>query len=405
MENKLPTPPNNTPKRDRLPSEEHQTTIAPLQATIPDKTKTLDFIVPDFHVIRDSDSNTAVFFFGLPSYRLPRELMQIHGSSPLPRGTHCRHAGRIFGGEPGNPIALVVRAARGTMIRISDPTKTSDNVRPLFLIVGKDFEIDPVATTDQPPVVSSITTGLGFDQTNVSSPLDMIDADLRAIFADKALPLWLRSTLDDQLDFWNKHHAETYYRYIPWAVRGDEFARLIKAAPYWALARWKQDLFPSQVTYCIQRSPAGAVAFCLERLRPSMRSDLIPRFAGEALRHAKGLLSDEEVLTCAEREPYVALSARAGYSPALRAKIIVRVVPIIRIPYDLLPAGLEADILESIAAFPALWIDHFGSITKGMDILATRLGIRPDGPTVLGLLERFAPEGHESFFEFVASQI
>jgi hypothetical protein len=80
-----------------------------------------------------------------------------------------------------------------------------------------------------------------------------------------------RSVLNCQLDHWNVHHVENYYRFMPGKPIGPEFARCIVAAPFWALARWKNDLFPDQRNFCMQRSPAGAVAFCLERIPAARR--------------------------------------------------------------------------------------------------------------------------------------
>jgi hypothetical protein len=235
--------------------------------------------------------------------------------------------------------------------------------------------------------------------------MTLADDNLVAIFADMTLPTWLREVLDSQLVYWNKHHAEAYYQFTPWPVRGEEFARCVRAAPYWALARWQGQLFPSQISYCMQRSPAGAVAFAIERIPQVRRKDLVLRFAGEALAHSADKLTDDEILTCAQQDPYSVLLQRQKFLPAIRARILAQVVPMVRLSHASVPRGLETDILESIAEFPLVWLDQYGTFVIAMDKIAKHLSINPDGGTLRKLYHRMDLAGRDAYFHFMACRL
>ena len=232
-------------------------------------------ITPQIHVIPDPDSVSAVFFFGFPASQFTRELIEIHGCSPAPGGYHYRHSGRVLGGESGTPFVLVIRAGPGTLIEMT-PSKCDLNYAcPIRLQVRNDWKLEQPFTQQTPQISPSIAMSLQNCRDHNTTPMTLADDDLVAIFADMTLPTWLREVLDSQLVYWDKHHAETYYQFTPWPVRGQEFERCVKAAPYWALARWKTELYPHQRNYCMRRSPAAAVAFCLEHIPPGQRPQLL----------------------------------------------------------------------------------------------------------------------------------
>lgn len=164
-------------------------------------------ISPQIRCIPDPDTASAIFFFGFPANQFPRELIEIHGVSPTPGGSHYRHAGRVLGGEPGSPIALVVRAGPGTLIEMTALEWTSNIAFPFRLEVGNDLRTAPALTRRSPPVLPSIAMNLPSSRDH-NSTLTLADDDLLGAFADTTLPTWLREVLDSQLVFWNKHHAK-----------------------------------------------------------------------------------------------------------------------------------------------------------------------------------------------------
>lgn len=155
----------------------------------------------------------------------------------------------------------------------------------------------------------------------------------------------------------------------------------------------------------MRRSPEGAVAFATDRIPQARRKDLILRFAGEALAHAAAKLTDDEILTCAQQDPYSVLRHRRNFLPAIRARMLTRVVPLVRMSPACIPRGLETDVLASIAGFPLVWLDQYGTFVTAMDNIAKHLFINPDGRTLEKLYHRMDPAGTDAYFQFMADRI
>ena len=66
---------------------------------------------------------------------------------------------------------------------------------------------------------------------------------------------------------------------------------------------------------------------------------------------------------------------------------------------------LESDILESIAKFPSLWLDQYGTFVIAMDQIAKHLSIIPDGRTLEKLYHRMDPAGKDAYFHFMADRL
>jgi hypothetical protein len=282
--------------------------------------------------------------------------------------------------------------------RIGSGTETNH-----LLHVGGSFELTLLKSGFGPISQAEIDSEL-LSSLPAAVSLEVDDEDQTLIFSI-ARPLWLQQILNAQLRHWFKHQAETYYQFSPWPMIGEEYVRGIKAAPYWALARWKKHLFPQQIKYCMQRSPAGAVAFCIERIPPSRRKALVFQYAAEALTHATEKLTEEEMLTSAAREPRLALRMREKYHPALRARMLIVVIPMVHFTIDYLPPDLEPDILKSIALFPSVWLAHYGSFTKVMDVLSNHLAIIPNEAGLQLLLQTMDPREIPAFYKYMASCI
>jgi hypothetical protein len=361
--------------------------------------------LPQIHFIPDQNNHSALFFVHIPASTFPQELIEIQGFSTGPGGTVYRHSGRVFSGEAGSQIVLVIRAGPGTIIELTASERTSVSDVTIRMAVNNDFNLAPTAARSSPPVIPSITMPGLNNRHAYNSRMSVLDNDLLAIFADRNLPTWLRDVLDTQLEYWKKHHAETYYQFTPWAVVGEEFRRCVRAAPFWALARWKRDLFPSQITHCMQRSPAGAVAFATERIGVATRKSLLSRYPGEALTHAADKLTDDEILTCAERDPHAVIQHRRKLAPDIRARVLSNAIPMVRMPPECIPSGLETDILDSIASFPLVWLDRYGSFVTAMEKIASHLSIHPDGVALRELQQTMDPSGREAFFHLIADRI
>jgi hypothetical protein len=345
------------------------------------------------HVICDPERLTYLLFINYHSTEPSREWASRFGFTAVPARPHSNSKGRVVGGEPGTPMAIVVRAAPGTLIELPESQKPYFPSVRLGLRVTPDFGLIPE---------DSLVRSNADSQT---SQMMYYDDELLPVFADRNLPSWLRTILDAQLNYWNKHHAETYYRFTPWPVRGEEFVRCIKAAPYWALARWKHELFPHQIDYCANRSGAAAVAFCLERIPGFRRNSFLAEHAEDALIHARHRMSEHQIILCAEKAPDTALRLRNNLPPALRARVFAHLVRLRPWDYSDLPSELKEEILESIASFPQAWLDCYGNFDSAMEMIAKRLSIQPDGPISLSLYERMDPAGKEAFLQYIVSRI
>lgn len=361
--------------------------------------------LPNIYIIPDKNSNSALFFFHFPASSFPRELFEINGFSPASRGTDYRHSGRVLGGEPGSAMVLVIRAGPGTLIEMTASERNSGADIPLRMVVGHNLNAEPTITGRSSSLFHSITIPSWSNPHNTLNRMCVVDNDLFTIFADTNLPVGLREVLDAQLIYWKKHHAEIYYQFTPWPVVGEEFRRCVRAAPYWALARWKRDLFPSQIVYCMRRSPEGAVAFATERIPVAIRKNLLSRFPAEAFAHATGKLTDDEIFTCAERDPYAVIQHRRNLHPNIRARVLSNAIPMVRMSPECIPIGLESDILDSIASFPMVWLDRYGSFVTAMEKIASHLSIHPDGAALRNLHGRMAPSGREAFFRLIADRV
>jgi hypothetical protein len=236
--------------------------------------------------------------------------------------------------------------------------------------------------------------------------LDLLDNDLIGVFGNNQLPPWARSVLDSQLKYWNVHHVENYYRFMPGRPIGPEFARCMIAAPFWTLARWKNHLFPDQQNFCMRRSPAGAVAFCIERIPPARRPHLLARNPEAALRHGFHRLSEKEIAVCVTAAPSMAMAMARGFSPESRVRLLGSVVKHCTRALPYRPNALLAAILDSITEAPELWLENFeGSFITAFEVLYRNLKIRPSGETLLAISKKLPPDKQARLLEVVADWI
>jgi hypothetical protein len=359
----------------------------------------LKSILPHFHAIPDPASGTAILFLGFSGNLIPPDLIGSLFSIFCSRNGYPDNGGRVFRGKSGTQEVAVIRARPGALIGFPNSSNVWDSADSLCLKIEKDFTVELVAKSAPEP---SVWSSVEFMVRTVD------DEELIEIFGNCDLPTWLRSILDAQLRCWHKYNPDAYFRFTPGPLNSEELERCIRTAPYHALARWKNELSTrpkDQITDCMRRSRSGAVAFCLERIRPSRREKRILRHTHDALKHALEKLTDDEIIKCSEGSPYLTLEAHSRISPVLMAEVFPRVIPQVRIPFECLPPGLEVHILESIAKFPSVWINHYGSLTKAMELLTVCLGICPDGETVGALLARMDPSGKKSFTEYIATRL
>ena len=240
-------------------------------------------------------------------------------------------------------------------------------------------------------------------------PAAVSDEDLSLLYSVRRLP-WLQEILDAQLRHWDVHDVGRYYQFSPQPVTRWDIWRCTKAAPYWALARWMGRLTLSQRGFCMRRSPQGAVSFALERLPPWSRTSLIEKHPAAALLNAADKLTDAEFAFCATREPQAvfAVSCRRRLQPDRRAVLWSVLYPKLhyRFGYEQ-PPGLQRDMLDSITAFPTIWLDAhqgggFAAIFSGLE---RHFAIRLDIAAISAMHHRMDPSGRQAFAHHIASLI
>jgi hypothetical protein len=276
--------------------------------------------------------------------------------------------------------------------------------------IGNRFELIPVASSRRELVTGDLQSQPGPLQGDPApcTGLGLLDNDLIGLFANNQLPSWARSVLDCQLKHWNVHHVENYYRFMPGEPIGPEFARCIVAAPFWALARWKTDLYPDQRNYCMRRSPAGAVAFCFENIPPVRRPQMLAKNPEAALRHGFHRLNEKEIAVCVTAAPSMAMAMAmaCGFTPASRARLLGAVVKHCTRALSYRPTALLAAILDSITEAPESWLENFeGTFITAFETLDRNLKIRPSGETLLAISKKLAPDKQARLLEVVADWI
>jgi hypothetical protein len=193
---------------------------------------------------------------------------------------------------------------------------------------------------------------------------------------------------------------------MPGKPIGPEFARCIIAAPFWALARWKNDLFPDQRNFCMRRSPAGAVAFCFENIPPVRRPQMLAKNPEAALRHGFDQLNEKELAICVTAAPSMAMAMARSFTPASRARLLGAVVKHCTPGLSYRPTALLAAILDSITEAPDSWLENFeDSFITAFETLDRNLKIRPSGETLLAIFKKLPPDNQSRLLEVVADWI
>ncbi len=360
---------------------------------------------PRHHHIHDPESDSAIL------------IIESHANgSTVPPAIHCLsragngkitiHPGQIIG--VGESKILITRVRPGVIIEIMARCHDGDSGLWRYHAIGTGFELVPV-TSSRRELATCDLQSLPWPLQGDPAPntgLGLLDHDLIGVFANNQLPSWARLVLDCQLEHWNVHNVESYYRFMPGRPIGPEFARCMIAAPFWTLARWKNHLFPDQQNFCMRRSPAGAVAFCIERIPPARRPHLLARNPEAALRHGFHRLNEKEIAVCVTAAPSMAMALARGFSPESRARLLGSMVKHCTRALPYRPNALLAAILDSIIEAPESWLQNFeGSFITAFSTLDQNLKIRPSGETLLEISKRLPADKQARLLEVVADWI
>jgi len=330
----------------------------------------------------------------------------INSLSRAGTGAITAYPGKTLGA--GESRLLITRVVPGSIVETMEHRHLGDSGFWRYFAIGTDLEVMPIASgirklaDDNIQSLPWLSNGGPVPNTAIES----LENDLSRLFADNRLPSWARSVLDAQLEYWNVHHVENYYRFMPGKPIGPEFSRCIKAAPYWALARWKTDLYPDQRNYCMRRSPAGAVAFCVEKIPPGLRPQMLAQNPEAALRLGFDRLGEKDIAVCVSAAPSMAMAMARGYTPTARARLLGSVIKHCKrgLPYHTIQ--IQTAIFQSIEEAPESWLEIFGdSFIPAFEKMDRNLGIRPSGDILIEFSKKFASDKQARLLEVVAAWI
>jgi hypothetical protein len=360
---------------------------------------------PRHHLIRDPASRSSILIIESDTNGSQNQPF-INSLYRSATGTITAHPGKTLGA--GESKLLINRVLPGIMIETMEFRHAGDSGFWRYFTIGTEWEIIPIASgirklaADHIQALLWLSNGVPVPNTGI----EILENDLSRLFPDNNLPLWARSVLDLQLEYWNVHHVENYYRFMPGQPIGPEYARCIKAAPFWALARWKTDLYPDQRNYCMRRSPAAAVAFCVEKIPPGRRPQMLAQNPETALRLGFERLEEKDIAVCVTAAPSMALAMACGYTPTARARLLGSVVKHCKrgLPYH--TTQLQTAIFQSIEEAPESWLEIFGdSFIPAFEKMDRNLGIRPSGEILIEFSKKLAAEKQARLLEVVADWI
>lgn len=358
---------------------------------------------PRHHLIRDPASESSVLIIESHANGSPNPPF-VNALSRSPTGAITAHPGKTLGA--GESKLLITRVIPGDMIETVEFRHVGDSGFWRYFTIGTEWEIIPIASAIRKLADANIHSlpCLSNGGPVQNAGIESLENDLSPLFGNNSLPSWAMSILETQLAYWNIHHVESYYRYMPGKPIGPEFARCIKAAPFWALARWKRDLYPDQRNYCMRRSPAGAVAFCFENIPPVRHPQLLARNPEIALCHAFDRLSDKELAICVTAAPSMAMTMASRFTSASRARLLGAAVKHCSVGLLCSLPALQAAIFNSIAEAPDVWLanhdDSLITVIEKMD-----LGIGSAGEILIEFSKKLPPDKQARVLEAVAKWI
>lgn len=360
-------------------------------------------ITPQIHFIPDPDYVSAILIIKFYSIELEQSQF-ITCFSKAKNGEITTHPCKIIG--DGDCRLFITRVFPGVIIKTMESTHARSPGLWRYFTIGTGFRLIQIETSRREFVTHDLQSLPLQSDTALNTGIDCLDDVLTIIFGNKLLPSWARSILDLQLAYWSVHYAEHYYRYMPERPTGQDFERCIKAAPYWALARWKTELFSHQRNYCMRRSPDAAVAFCIEHIPRARRPEMLASNPEAALRHAFDRLNEMELAICVNAVPSMAIAIANGFSPASRARLLGSVVKYCTRDLQYKPSALQIEIFDSIVAASEAWLANFeDSFVEVFEKMDRNLAIHVSGETVIALSKKLPYDKGARLLEVVTSRI
>lgn len=358
------------------------------------------------HIIVPSSHGTSLLVIEALSPSDPQSTPHIRCRNRSEDGTLSSYTGRTLGHAHGRTCGLVIKIIPQSIVDITgfvgqgrEPVQYFQIDKTLQLIKLKCEAIPPLLLQSDPIPKNSLAQ---------QESLEISDDDLSLLFSITA-PQWLELILLSQLEYWRVHHVENFCQFTPGPLNSEELWRCAKGAPFWALARWKKYLRPSQIDYCARRSARGAILYAIDRISGYARQKALDEFPAEALFNSPEKLTNRELLKCAAKQPQSVFEeiCRNRIPPARRAQLWSSVCrpTSARLTFDF-SGSLRRDVLESIAAYPLVWLSSrpkgFAELFRRLD---RHLSIRLEGDELNQLIENINPSGKVQLFDYIASEL
>jgi hypothetical protein len=360
--------------------------------------------LPNYCMIK-TDLDTAMIVLESGPVPDPQMLPRIHRYYISEHHGIAIDHGQVFGPGNGTGHALIVKTSPLCLIQVVEWRPDLGHMAGTIHQIGPEFGVVLLHSQEREMSRAEIETILCSRQTNGTCSLTLNDGDLRVFFAS-IQPRWLHEIIRAQLAHWRIHHVELFFKFTSEEPDQHDIRHCVKAAPFWALARWKGRLTPYQLKTCIRNSPRGAVCFATEQIPRYLRSQHLEKFAADALIHASAKLTAGELLRLATQEPVTALTpaCRRQLPPRFRARLLARNHRRILTLETTEPIqDLKRDILASIAQFPAEWLlAHRGNFNNVFGALASGLKIKPQPSELTEMLDRMEPPYQQDFGRYIA---
>ncbi len=368
--------------------------------------------LPRNHKIFKIDDASAIIALESGPFPDPRTVPRIHIYVRSPFQRPYTSDGQVFGHNQARSFVLIIKVTPWSVIQVVEWLPEKGHVGEVVYQVGANFELLPVPVDGFHFTQRQAQGLLHSSVVPEAEDLRITESDTRLLFSNDQPP-WLQEIIHSQLTHWRIHNVGLYFQHTFWNLNQEDLWHCVKAAPYWALARWQNRLKPYQIDLCVRTSPRGAISFATERLSRYHRQLYLEEFPVDALTHAAEKLTEDELVSCANKEPSAALSypCRRHLPTHLRATLMANLLATcyrerrsIRLtgPID----ELERDLIDSIVDYPDEWLStHNGSFIEVMDALATQLAVRPDGQALLEMGNRLHESYQGGFSNFLGSLV
>jgi len=316
------------------------------------------------------------------------------------------HKGATLGREPGKTCALVIWVSPKDTICLKQQLNGAKNHEWRYYGISSSYDLIPLKLPNRCLNKSEVSKILENMDLREHHQMEVSDDDLVTFFSQRH-PQWLQTIADQQINHWQLHKTEKFYRFAPATIVGNNIQCCVKVAPFAALARFQNLMSPNQLAQCISKSPIGAVMFAVDKIDTNIRDTYLIDYAKYALLHSIKELSDADLNLCSSVDMFTAYQIR-NLMPSDRRAILLANSYMIAFfenygrPMD----NVDEEIRASIIEYPVQWrasdSGGFPSILNGLKDYAY---MDYDPLIIAALFEKAEPEDQRILAEFISARV